>query len=814
MINKTTQYSLYPNTIPITAEGTTTERSISDHLSDSLTFKDFGAVGDGITNDTNAVLQALETGKDVDGAGLVYLVSQLPESFSNVKNTGFLFNGIIYPTKDFMDCSLSKITSTLRYTGWTQDKVFSHKGIIYVPIQLAHGHTFDTTRIAWVKSYDDGNTFTAPEILVEQSDDPNIGLNSFSAGVASNRVVMVVEERRNSDKVLLDAVIYDRAMGFTSYKTNGIALTSGSSIAQINIENHGLLPGDGVWFSGVSGEGLGGLSGRLTVVERISADVFSVDKGVNSSVTAASTGGDWICGASYYDNNWRKSSLGDLTGAGGLPATHVHSFAVKNGALGQVFFGFHNGSSSPREVGAIYINDLWGNPTSYSFRRLPSDAEASQAEPVVRYDTSINRLYMTTRSQESSVSGSVFAYSDDDGLSYSWSRFPGNIHYSPLPFQIVDDQIYIFGTERGENEWEEGSPDNRLNQNQPRTFLIKVPLQEIVDFDFSNMTTTLLGYTRYEGEQVSSAAGVGSCLFHNGSLMYFFGGEDWRTIGRYSINGPDVDNEFLTEGYQPDIYMYRVSVNQPQSGVNQFNLIGADSQSLATYKTDSGYEVQHPVYFRNANGSNYLYSGKSSPTVGDIKNWLSARSSGSAFFPNPYSELFYSTVGAYAALAPATSPGNDSKRSYLCGGGAASAGRGGLVTAWGINSSRGASVYIGGTTLAPDNDNTTTLGLAGNRYSTVFSTNGTINTSDQRLKDDLGNVSHVEKQIASEIKIRKYKWSGENKIKFGVYAQEVESIFNKYGLNANDYDLFMYDENTDTYGINYNELIMFLLASS
>ena len=55
----------YPKLTPITAAGATEPRYLSDHLADMATVKDFGARGDGVTDDTAAFTAAGATGKKV-----------------------------------------------------------------------------------------------------------------------------------------------------------------------------------------------------------------------------------------------------------------------------------------------------------------------------------------------------------------------------------------------------------------------------------------------------------------------------------------------------------------------------------------------------------------------------------------------------------------------------------------------------------------------------------------------------------------------------------------------------------------------------
>ena len=51
--------------VPVVAEGTTTPRMLKDRFADVVNVKDFGAVGDGIHDDTEAIRAAFASGKNV-----------------------------------------------------------------------------------------------------------------------------------------------------------------------------------------------------------------------------------------------------------------------------------------------------------------------------------------------------------------------------------------------------------------------------------------------------------------------------------------------------------------------------------------------------------------------------------------------------------------------------------------------------------------------------------------------------------------------------------------------------------------------------
>lgn len=70
----------------------TVSRLISDGFGDYVSLKDFGAVGDGVTNDLVAVKAALESGYIVDGGGLTYAISGTcaPTSIVGLRNANFI----------------------------------------------------------------------------------------------------------------------------------------------------------------------------------------------------------------------------------------------------------------------------------------------------------------------------------------------------------------------------------------------------------------------------------------------------------------------------------------------------------------------------------------------------------------------------------------------------------------------------------------------------------------------------------------------------------------------------------------------------
>jgi hypothetical protein len=149
--------------------------------------------------------------------------------------------------------------------------------------------------------------------------------------------------------------------------------------------------------------------------------------------------------------------------------------------------------------------------------------------------------------------------------------------------------------------------------------------------------------------------------------------------------------------------------------------------------------------------------------------------------------------------------------------------------------------------LRPFANNTYSIGDATMRWSEVFASNGTINTSDLAFKTEIADLDATEQIVASELKglIKRFKYKDavakkgdDARIHVGVIAQDVASAFAKHGLDANKYGVYCentiyieqdgqrFDKNTDSEGniiegrtavvergIRYDQLFAFIIAA-
>mgnify|MGYP003148747966 CR=1 FL=1 len=149
---------------------------------------------------------------------------------------------------------------------------------------------------------------------------------------------------------------------------------------------------------------------------------------------------------------------------------------------------------------------------------------------------------------------------------------------------------------------------------------------------------------------------------------------------------------------------------------------------------------------------------------------------------------------------------------------------------------------VGNTANSIPDTNHYQLGRNNHRYKEIFCHNSTINTSDERLKQDIKALTTAEKAVATSLKglIKTFRYKdavakkGNNaRIHCGVIAQEVKTAFEAQGLKAEDYALFCYDEwegepeikndkgevmqastpAGNGYSIRYNELFAFIIGA-
>jgi len=117
----------------------------------------------------------------------------------------------------------------------------------------------------------------------------------------------------------------------------------------------------------------------------------------------------------------------------------------------------------------------------------------------------------------------------------------------------------------------------------------------------------------------------------------------------------------------------------------------------------------------------------------------------------------------------------------------------------------GAQLYASadGTTLSwnPTSSNSTDLGYSSRRWKQLYANTATIDTSDERVKDNISAIPNDVLDAWGEVDWVQFQFNdaiakkGENaRIHCGAIAQRIKSVFESHGIDAFRYGLLCYDE--------------------
>jgi hypothetical protein len=127
---------------------------------------------------------------------------------------------------------------------------------------------------------------------------------------------------------------------------------------------------------------------------------------------------------------------------------------------------------------------------------------------------------------------------------------------------------------------------------------------------------------------------------------------------------------------------------------------------------------------------------------------------------------------------------------------------------------------VGSNSVEPGANNTTSLGTASLRWSEVFAANGTINTSDEADKQQIGAIPDEWLDAWGDVQWSRFKWNDAVQSKgngarwhVGLIAQRVRDAFAARGLDAQEIGLLCYDEWDDQYGTDETGALVLIAAA-
>jgi len=220
--------------------------------------------------------------------------------------------------------------------------------------------------------------------------------------------------------------------------------------------------------------------------------------------------------------------------------------------------------------------------------------------------------------------------------------------------------------------------------------------------------------------------------------------------------------------------------------------LGDHANASANYSIALGRNVTASTQYAIAIGNTTTASGDNSTAFGNQTTAVGKYSLavGYGCTANAYSST---AVGSYNVVEGTPGSWIATDPIFMVGNGTSSSSLSNAVT-----------VYKDGTMKLKSNFypelTTATLGTSGNKWNTVFATNGTINTSDLRLKDNITEIAYGLTEIL-KLKPVSFLWkkNPQEGRKLGFIAQDVKPIISEVVVEGDDPE--------KTLGMNYSSII-------
>lgn len=256
------------------------------------------------------------------------------------------------------------------------------------------------------------------------------------------------------------------------------------------------------------------------------------------------------------------------------------------------------------------------------------------------------------------------------------------------------------------------------------------------------------------------------------------------------------------------------------------NGTGVAPVTTDTYYLGGSALTWHGLYLGtgNLNWNGYAITAPAGSTTTFLRNdgtWASLSGSGTVTSITAGSGLSGGTITSSGTISLNTGNANSWSATQTF-----STVQTGTINANGGNITLASTVFVAPATgFAPSVDNSYVLGSPSFRWSTVYAGTGIINTSDASDKQQIADLTAAELRVAFRIRklIKTFKFNdavaakGDNaRIHVGVIAQEVQAAFEAESLDPTKYGIFCSDvleDGTTKLGVRYEELLAFVIAS-
>lgn len=428
-------------------------RTIADKLNEIISVKDFGAKGDGITDDSNAFnsLEEFTKGNIINLDNKIYVVNSIPKLNTYI-NGKFLVDGIYYPTEDVYDKKITLVSpNNGNYNAWPQDTAHSRGGVLYTFYNTDIGHNSDYAHPVLAISIDGGNSFQFQQHL---GTDKTFGQIIASAGITESGLQLAIMRQGNGIKYSEDKtyrLLARRSFEYLAFATDNRTLdvSTISKDKKLTFKfsfQHGLVKGDKLIFEYTNAT-VGGISisGEFTVTEVLSLSSVTVEKTETEKIpTANLTESMRITEGGLKFNEYAKfrelkvngvsfgTALKKLANVSNNPAM-VHSMCIVDD---DVYCCVHGGDYAGSHI--VKISNISFETRSLSIKRISTmGSEATLAHLG-------NRIFIGgLRPESTSYPARFFIYNENTGeISLNDTRFGANRFLkSPFPVRVIGNKV-------------------------------------------------------------------------------------------------------------------------------------------------------------------------------------------------------------------------------------------------------------------------------------------------------------------------------------------------------------------------------------
>ena len=682
-------YTGYISKAAVKATGGNSSRRLQDRFGDVLNMLDFGAKGDGTTNDTAAFtsLENAFTGRDVNLYGKTYVVTARPTG-NNYYNGFFKVGNVtVKPVYDFF-----------KFGGTAKD--------------------FLNIRRDFSEFSRGGGALLAADVVRKGENPGNVVQGAVVDSV--NRYLYTLHLTTNGQAVInrfpftklggamkIDSTGYSAKSNYVGNQGLGIEYRSGGSVKLWGSVAYNNVGTASITSRGTKAVRFNPPTGNGTNVDS-GIEVFNLFPEVANSSQATtvcvSYSGKYLVAKynlSGYQFKVRIFKISDFTSAGDYSNKFIHEFTAE--------FTHDTGSGVERALQGIACDDRF-------IYFLAGGIGVNVGHTIYVYDMYGNEV---DEYRDVSVGKEI---GEDVGTTYyePESLFFTEINGCPrLCLQIATGDTV----------------EQRL------CHVIALNLRQSYYFPVGVNTGSYHGVAIDEQGRMINAEGAENISFYPSGLSAEFTartGAAQKTIARFS--------------------------NDNAGAV--FNLFKSRGAKVGTSRSILPGDMVAQVNFMADNGK-IDYAGE---TIGDSVGYLqcSVLSSSSA------SDAGNTNLGIKGVV-----------RVYACEDGSSNAGKG---------------IEVMADQIRPSNDNALSNGSSSRRWSTVYAATGTIQTSDENLKEEIGEIPEAVFKAWENVKFVQYKFKDAVKEKgakaryhIGLIAQRIVAAFEAEGLDAFEYGLVCRD---------------------